>query len=301
MAGRFPEWIRRRWASGEGFSETRRIVNALNLHTVCQSARCPNLGECWAQGCATLMLLGRVCTRNCAFCSVAGGIAETVDASEPGRVAEAIRRLGLRYAVVTSVTRDDLADGGAGHFAQTVAAVHAAAPGTAIEVLVPDFGGKRGAIERVLDSAPAVFGHNIETVERLYPVLRDPRYSYRRSLQVLSTAAALAPTQVLKSALMVGHGETAAEVRATLCDLRDAGCRVVSLGQYLRPSRAQVDVTEFVPPERFAEYEALAFGLGFSAALAGPFVRSSYRAEELYRAALRAPGPAYATAGGTDI
>ena len=304
MAARFPEWIRRNWASGKDFADTHAVVDSLKLRTVCQSARCPNLGECWARRTATFMVLGNVCTRRCAFCAVSGGIPESVDPTEPGRVAQAIQQLGLRYAVVTSVTRDDLSgkslsgfdDGGAAHFARTVEAIRAASPGTVIEVLVPDFGGKPEAIGRVLESAPDVFGHNIETVERLYPALRDPRYRYRRSLEVLAMAAELAPEMAVKSALMVGHGETAEEVRATLRDLRDAGCDVVSLGQYLRPSRAQVDVKEFVPPERFRAYEALAYQLGFSAAMAGPFVRSSYRSEELW-AAFGARKRPYAAAG----
>jgi len=284
MAARFPEWIRRNWASGKGFDNTKAVLNAHKVNTVCQSAQCPNLGECWARCCATLMILGRTCTRRCAFCSVANGTPETVDPTEAGRVAQAIKQLGLRYAVITSVTRDDLGDGGAAHFARTIKAIRSASPGASIEVLVPDFNGDRDAIERVLESAPEVFGHNIETVKRLYPSLRDARYRYRRSLEVLAYAAALAPKTMIKSALMLGHGETTEEIVATLRDVRNAGCSVVCMGQYLQPSRAQVKVNTFVSPERFQEYETLAYELGFTAAMAGPFVRSSYRSEEVWAA-----------------
>lgn len=288
MAGPFPEWIRRTWGSGSDFGVTRGILDGLQLHTVCQSARCPNIGECWRRQTATVMVLGNVCTRKCAFCSVRSGRGgQTVappDPEEPGRVAEAVRLLALRHAVVTSVTRDDLADGGSGHFAATVKAIRAAKPGCTTEVLTPDFLGNREAVETVIAAGPDVFGHNIETVERLYPVLRDAAHDYGRSLGVLKSAAAAGERTAVKSALMVGHGETPDEVRATLSDLLDAGCVAVCIGQYLRPGKAEREVAEYVTPEQFEAYGRMAYAMGFAFAVAGPFVRSSYRAEELVNA-----------------
>lgn len=283
MAARFPEWIRRGWASGEGFRETKHILADLNLHTVCQSARCPNIAECWHRRTATMMILGNVCTRQCLFCGVQGGGPFTVDPDEPRRVAEAIARLELKHAVVTSVTRDDLDDGGAGHFAETVAAIRTRCPETTIEVLLPDFQGRRESVAAVLESGPDVFGHNIETVERLHGELRDPRYTYRRSLAVLEIAASLDSGAIIKSSFMVGHGETPDEVRATLSDLLRAGCEAVSIGQYLRPDASARPVAEYVDPEQFRGYEDLARSLGFAFAVAAPFVRSSYHSEEVLR------------------
>jgi len=288
MAGSFPGWIRRTWGSGRDFGVTRGILDDLQLHTVCQSARCPNINECWRRHTATVMVLGNVCTRKCAFCSVrstrGGQTVVPPDPQEPGRVAEAVRRLALRHAVVTSVTRDDLADGGAGHFATTVEAVRAANPGCTVEVLTPDFRGSRDAVETVMAAGPDVFGHNIETVERLYPVLRDAAHDYGRSLGVLKSAAAIAGRTAVKSALMVGHGETPDEVRATLADLLEAGCVAIFIGQYLRPGKAERKVAEYVAPEQFEAYERMAYAMGFAFAVAGAFVRSSYRAEELVNA-----------------
>ena len=297
MRTRFPEWIRRVWGSGEDFSATKTILDDLGLHTVCESARCPNIGECWRHRTATMMVLGNVCTRNCAFCSVRSGAPEPVDPDEPGRVAEAVRRLNLAHAVITSVTRDDLADGGASHVAQCVAAIRGSSPDTTVEVLVPDFQGDRGAMLAVLAAGPEVFGHNIETVARLYPDLRDSRYDYARSLAVLDAAAGAQSGVLVKSALMVGHGETEAEVRETLEHLRDAGCEVVCIGQYLRPTRQQREVVEFVEPERFKAYERLAYALGFGFVAAGPFVRSSYRSAEAVRALRECTGAPSAVQG----
>lgn len=281
MASRFPEWIRRPWASGQDFLFTKELVEGLELHTVCQSARCPNMAECWQRRTATLMILGNTCTRNCRYCSVPSGRPEAVDADEPRRVAEAIRKMGLRHAVITSVTRDDLPDGGAAHIAETVIQVRRMSPGTTIELLVPDFMGDRRAVETVLAVRPEVFAHNIETVERLYPTVRGRRCPYQTALGVLRQAADYEPQVIVKSALMVGHGETDEEVRRTLHDLREAGCEAVCIGQYLRPTLKQREVEGFVTPERFKEYEEYAYGLGFGFAVAGPFVRSSYRSEEL--------------------
>ncbi|HPX42052.1 MAG: lipoyl synthase [Candidatus Hydrogenedentes bacterium] len=281
MGSPFPDWIKQQWASGENSEFTKSIVSRLGLHTVCQSARCPNQGECWKRRTATFMILGNVCTRNCAFCSVKSGRPEALDPDEPARVAEAVRELGIKHAVITSVTRDDLPDGGAAHFARTVEAVRAANPGTTVEVLVPDFLGDEAPVRTVLASVPEVFGHNIETVERLYDALRRRKITFRDALRVLETAAAHHSGSIVKSALMVGHGEEPAEVRATLRDLLAAGCEAVAIGQYLRPTPKQRRVTAFVPPEQFKEYEVLAYQLGFKFAIAGPFVRSSYRSEEL--------------------
>ncbi len=281
MATRFPEWIRRPWASGQDFSFTRDLVKGLDLHTVCQSARCPNVSECWQKRTATLMILGNTCTRSCRYCSVPAGKPEPRDPQEPQHVAQAIARMGLKHAVITSVTRDDLPDGGSGHIAETIRAVRQVSPLTTVEILVPDFRGDQDAVNRVLDARPDVFAHNIETVERLYPTIRGKRCTYGTALGVLRQAADYAPRTIVKSALMVGHGETPDEVERTFHDLLDAGCEAVCLGQYLRPSRKQREVVEYIRPEQFRIYEALAYDLGFAFAVAGPFVRSSYRSEEL--------------------
>ena len=277
---RFPDWIKRPWGDGETFESTRELLAELGLCTVCQSARCPNMGECWANRTATFMLLGKVCTRNCRFCSVSHGKPAPVDHEEPARIAEAVRRLRLRHAVITSVTRDDLPDGGAAHFASTIRAIRAVCPGTTIEVLVPDFGCDKSAIACVTAARPEIFGHNVETVRRLYPVLRGGRYRYDGALDVLRTAAGLEPDTIIKSAFMVGHGETAAEIDETLIDLVLTGCDAVSIGQYLQPTPGQCGVTRFVSPAEFKKYETRAMQLGFKFAVAGPFVRSSYHSAE---------------------
>jgi lipoic acid synthetase len=280
----FPEWIRQKWPSGKDFSFTKDLVEGLGLHTVCQSARCPNLAECWKERTATLMLLGHLCTRSCRYCSVPGAKRpEPVDEKEPVRVAEAVHHMGLRHAVITSVTRDDLSDGGASHFAATIRAIRERNPDTTIEVLTPDFQGNRDSIMTVLEAGPAVFSHNIETVERLYPVLRSRQCGYDTAVGVLRVAAESALGVIVKSALMVGHGETEDEVRMTLEDLLAAGCEAVSIGQYLRPTRKQKEVVEYVSPGQFRVYEEMAYSMGFSFAVAGPFVRSSYRSGEMMR------------------
>ncbi len=281
MTARFPEWIRRPWASGQDFVFTKDLVEGLDLHTVCQSARCPNMAECWQKRTATLMILGNSCTRNCRYCSVPSGKPEDVEPDEPMRVANAIAKMGLRHAVITSVTRDDLPDGGAGHIAETVRTVRALNPNTTIEVLVPDFVGDAAAVETVLASQPDVFGHNIETVERLYPSVRGKLCTYRTALSVLEMAARWEPRTIAKSAFMLGHGETEDEIKQTLHDLLDTGCEAVCMGQYLRPTLKQREVEGFVTPEKFKEYEEYAYAIGFGFAVAGPFVRSSYRSEEL--------------------
>lgn len=280
----FPEWIRRNWPSGQAHEEMKGLLDGLGLHTVCQSAHCPNQGECWGRRTATFMVLGNVCTRHCRFCAVNAGHPAPPDPFEPEHVAEAVHRLGLRHVVITTVTRDDLPDGGADHIALVLASVKAQNPGTTIEVLVQDFGGDAKAITRVLSAAPDVFGHNIETVERLHPILRDRRFSYRGSLETLGIAAENAGAIFIKSALMLGCGETEAEVASALADLLQAGCTVVSLGQYLQPTPKHFPVAEYLEPVRFKFYERMAYDMGFEFAVAGPFVRSSYRSEELLQA-----------------
>ncbi len=277
-----PPWLRRAWPASSDVARVRDVLSDLSLNTVCRSAQCPNQGECWRRGTATFMILGDVCTRDCAFCGVASGTPPPPDPGEPARLAEAAHRLGLRHLVVTTVTRDDLPDGGAGHFVVVVKAVRARCPDAKIEVLTSDFGGDMDAVVRVAEAAPDVFGHNIETVARLHAPLRDPRASYERSLAVLRCAReALSAAHHVKSGLMVGCGEKEDEVVAALRDLRAAGCDAVTIGQYLKPAGNRAEVQEFVAPEQFGRYEQIAYDLGFAFAMAGPFVRSSYHADAL--------------------
>lgn len=273
-----PSWLKKRLPPAERTEPVRAILAELGLNTVCREAHCPNRGECYASGTATFMILGTVCTRNCRFCAVAGGSPEPPEADEPERVAEAALRLGLRHVVVTSVTRDDLADGGSAHFAATIRALHGRADAT-VEVLTPDFGGDVEALARVLDAGPEVFNHNVETVPRLYPEVR-PQADYGRSLRVLASAARHGSVPVIKSGLMLGLGESIEEVRATLRDLLLAGCRAVTIGQYLAPSAEHHPVVEYVPPDQFGALREEALQMGFDAAVSSPFVRSSYRAAE---------------------
>ncbi len=274
-----PPWLKKRLPAPERTERVRSLLSELGLHTVCREAHCPNRGECYAAGTATFMILGSVCTRNCRFCAVEGGMPAPPRPQEPARVAEAVRRLGLGHVVVTSVTRDDLPDGGSGHFAATIRAVLQETEAT-VEVLVPDFQGRRRDLERVLDAGPHVLNHNVETVPRLYPEVR-PAADYGRSLRVLQTAAARQDAPVVKSGLMLGLGETEEEVSAVLRDLLEHGCRAVTLGQYLAPSEEHHPVAEFLAPERFEALQRTALQMGFGAALSGPFVRSSYRAGEV--------------------
>jgi len=283
---RKPAWLRTSLPSGGEFERVNSELGRLRLNTVCSSARCPNLADCWGRGTATVMLLGNVCTRRCRFCAVKTGNPHgRVDSGEPERVARAISELGLKYVVLTSVDRDDLDDSGSGIFARTVSSIREwpAAPKSAtplIEVLTPDFSGRRDLLENVLKAGPDVFGHNLETVGRLSPEVRDARASYRRSLAVLKLARQLAPGLLTKSGLMLGLGETDAEVSQALGDLREASCNIVTIGQYLQPSRRCLRVSRYVPPERFDEFRSEALRLGFKSARCGPLVRSSFRAEE---------------------
>lgn len=257
----------------------KRLVRRLELHTVCESAACPNIGECWNHRTATFMILGNFCTRRCGFCAVQKGQPLPVDPDEPRRVAEACEHLGLRHAVITSVNRDDLKDGGASHFAAVIRAIRQRIPGCRVEVLVPDFQGSREALKTVIDAAPDVLNHNIETVPRLY---REVRFGarYERSLEMLAYAAGLRPDIPTKSGLMVGLGESDEEVIAVLGDLRRHNVRIVTIGQYLRPTLKHLPVLRYVTPEQFAEYRRIALELGFEHVESGPFVRSSYHAAE---------------------
>ena len=259
--------------------------------TVCEEARCPNLGECFARGTATFMLLGDRCTRRCGYCSVATGRPLPPDPDEPARVAEAAARMRLRYVVLTAVARDDLDDGGAGHFAATVRAVRARRPEARVEVLTPDFKGDRTALEAVLSARPDVFNHNVEMAPRLFPSLR-PQGDYVRSLRLLREARTLHPGQVTKSGLMLGLGETDTEVGQVLADLRAAQVGIVTLGQYLRPTRDHAPVARYVPPSDFERWADQARALGFAAVYSGVFVRSSFNAEEVFHGAAEAPSPA---------
>lgn len=284
---RLPPWLRTPLKTDAAFRDVHILLAEQALHTVCRSAQCPNIRECWNRRTATFMILGDRCTRACRFCAVGKGPEGLPSLDEPERVATAAARMNLRHVVITSVTRDDLPDGGAEHFAETIRAVRRRLPAASVEVLVPDFQGRAEAVGMVLAARPDVFGHNIETVERLQSAIR-PQASYSRSLDVLKMAAESAAGALVKSGLMLGLGETDDEVESTLRDLYDAGCRVVTLGQYLAPSRAHVPVARFVSPEEFEEWRRRAERIGFAAVAAGPLVRSSYRAAELlaeYRAA----------------
>jgi lipoyl synthase len=275
QAGRFPPWLRKRVGSGGATQAVTAGLRGHGLHSVCEEARCPNLPECFAAGTATVLLMGDRCTRACRFCAVQPGPPPPLEEEEPTRVAAWCGGLGLSHLVLTSVTRDDLPDGGAEHIARTIAAVRRHLPGATVEVLVPDFQGQATAVARVLAAEPDVFGHNLETVPRLYPELR-PGADYARSLAVLSQAAA-GPVST-KTAVMLGLGETLAEVRQALRDLRTVGCRSIVLGQYLSPSREHYPVVRYPPPEEFDDLAQEARELGFAAVLAAPFARSSYRA-----------------------
>jgi len=284
--GRKPRWLRKRIPAGPNASEVRGLIERLNLSTVCQSAHCPNRAECFDGRTATFMILGDRCTRSCRFCAVREGPPRPVDVNEPRAVAEACERLGLRHVVITSVTRDDLPDGGASHFSGVVRAVRARLPHATIEILTPDFQGDPTAVNTALKAGCDVFNHNIETVARLHPAVR-PQADYRRSLSVLGHAREHPLPVRIKSGLMVGMGETRQEIRQVMRDLRDIGCEILTIGQYLSPSRDHHPVDRFVRPDEFVEMESEARDLGFSAVASGALVRSSYRAENLFLAAGR--------------
>jgi lipoic acid synthetase len=277
---RLPEWLRFNLPTSDGFAQTRNLLGELKLHTVCESARCPNHWECWSKGTATFMIAGDRCTRACGFCAVSTAKPLALEADEPMRVAEATRRMRLRHIVITAVARDDLADGGSEHFAKTVEAVRKLSPGIVIEVLVPDFNDHDESIETVLTANPHIFNHNLETVRRLTPDVRH-RATYDRSLSVLKKVKARrSETIYTKSGLMLGLGETEGELLTAMRDLRAAGCDILTLGQYLQPTLKHLPVIEFVTPEKFAEYKSRAEDMGFVHVASGPMVRSSYHADE---------------------
>ena len=274
---RKPAWIRVKAPMSAEYNETRQLMRGLKLNTVCEEAACPNIGECWKQKLATFMILGAICTRACAFCNVKTGMPGPLDATEPARVADATRRMGLKHVVVTSVDRDDLDDGGAEHFARTIRAIRNAAPNTTIEILTPDFQKKKGALEVVVAAKPDVFNHNLETVPRLYPTIR-PGARYFTSLQLLAQVKELDPAIFTKSGMMAGLGETREEVGQVMDDLRAADVDFLTIGQYLQPTPKHVAVDRFVTPEEFDGYATLGRGKGFLLVASSPLTRSSYHA-----------------------
>ncbi len=275
-----PDWLKVRFFAGDNYQDLKRIMRTLDLHTVCESARCPNQGECWDQRTATFMILGDICTRACGFCAVPSGRpAGPPDASEPDRVAQAVERMNLRYAVVTSVNRDDQPDGGAGIFAHTIAAIRHRVPHCRVEVLIPDFRGDWQALATVVDARPEVLNHNLETVPRLYRQVR-PGAVYARSLELLRRAKQKVPSMPVKTGMMLGLGETRVEVLEAIAAIRDQGADILTLGQYLQPTREHLPVIRYVHPDEFAEFKMLGENMGLRHVEAGPLVRSSYHALE---------------------
>lgn len=278
-----PRWIKVRPPAGEKYLDIKDLLKSLNLATVCQEARCPNIAECWSGGTATFMLMGEVCTRGCRFCSVKTGNPKgAIDEQEPEKVGYAIAQMGLDYVVLTSVDRDDLPDEGSGHFARTVEVIKSERPDMLVEVLTPDFKGNEEYIAKIVDAGPDVFAHNIETVERLQRPVRDPRANYAQSMRVLEYVKEKDPSRFTKTSIMLGLGETDEEIRQTLKDLRSIGCDVVTFGQYLQPTRLKLKVDKFYTPEEFDFWQKEAEAMGFLYVASGPLVRSSYRAGEYF-------------------
>jgi lipoic acid synthetase len=277
------EWLKIRPPAGQNYLRIKETLRRHGLHTVCEEAHCPNVHECWGGGTATIMLMGSVCTRGCRFCAVTSGHPKGyLDPLEPWKVAQVVSEWGLDYIVLTSVARDDLPDGGAEHFAKTIRAIKQKTPRTLVEVLIPDFRGDINALKTVVEAQPEVIGHNIETVERLTPRVRDRRASYRQSLAVLENVKKLDPTRYTKSSIMVGLGETDEEILQTMRDLRAVGVDILTIGQYLRPSPRHLEVVEYVHPQKFAQWKEIGEALGFRYVASGPLVRSSYRAGEFF-------------------
>jgi lipoic acid synthetase len=272
-----PKWLRVKLPTGENYKKVRSLVDQHNLHTICESGNCPNMGECWGEGTATFMILGNICTRSCGFCAVQTGRPDTVDEFEPGKVAHSVKVMGVKHAVITSVDRDDLKDGGANIWAQTVRAIRKQSPGTTLETLIPDFAGKWDNLQIVIDVAPEIVSHNLETVRRLTKEVRI-QAKYDRSLEVLHRLKK--GGMRTKSGIMLGLGETHEEVIETMEDLRSVDCDIITLGQYLQPTAKHLPIAEFVTPERFAEYKELGDKMGFRYVESGPLVRSSYHAEK---------------------
>ena len=274
-----PEWLKAKAPTGEGYREIKETMRGLSLHTVCEEALCPNIGECWNNRTATFMILGNICTRSCGFCAVLTGKPTELDFEEPKRVADAAEKMGLKHAVITSVNRDELADGGASIFAATIQEIRERIPGCAVEVLTPDFKGNHDAIRIVLEARPDTFNHNIETVPRLYPAVR-PQAKYERSLKVLRYAKELNPEGLTKSGFMLGLGEIEEEIRQTMLDLREHDVDIITIGQYLRPTENHLPMSRYYTPREFADLKRYGFALGFKHVESGPLVRSSYHAHE---------------------
>ena len=276
-----PSWLKKRIPPIQEIEKVRAILSRRDLHTVCEEARCPNLGDCFSKGTATFLILGRVCTRNCGFCAVECGTPLPLNESEPETVARAVGELKLQYVVLTSVTRDDLQDGGASHYAEAIRAIQALDPGVKIEVLIPDLNGDRTALQTILKEQPDVLNHNIETVPRLYPQVR-PQADYKRSLELIKRAKEIGPSLLTKSGFMLGLGETQEEVLNLLTGLREVGCDFLTIGQYLQPRPDRLPVVRYIPPEEFEEYRETARGMGFKGVASGPFVRSSFHASQMF-------------------
>ena len=278
---RKPPWLKKRIPPLQDLQKVKSILNETDLHTVCEEARCPNLGECFSKGTSTFLILGRVCTRNCGFCAVEHGDPVPPDESEPERVAQAIKKMGLRYVVITSVTRDDLQDGGASLFAKVIRSIRILDPGIKIEILIPDFKGDLTSLKTVLKEGPDVLNHNVETISRFYPEVR-PQADYRRSIDLLRRSKKDYPFIPTKSGFMLGLGETQEEGLKLLRDLREAGCDFLTIGQYLQPRPDRLPVVRFIPPGEFEEYKKVAEGMDFRAVASGPFVRSSFNASQMF-------------------
>jgi len=276
-----PPWLKKRLPPYQDLARVKSILDQTSLHTVCEEARCPNLGECFSKGTATILILGKICTRNCGFCAVEHGIPLPLDETEPENVAQAVQKMGLQYVVVTSVTRDDVSDGGASHFAKTIQAIRALDQKIKVEVLIPDFQGDPTSLETVLEKCPDVLNHNIETISRLYPQVR-PQADYRRSIDLLKRSKQNSPQLFTKSGFMLGLGESREEVLELLRDLRKARCDFLTIGQYLQPRPDCLPVVRFIPPEEFEGYKAIGEKMGFRAVASGPFVRSSFHASLLF-------------------
>jgi lipoic acid synthetase len=276
-----PTWLKKRIPAFQEIQKVKSILEETTLHTVCEEARCPNLGECFSKGTATILILGRICTRNCGFCAVEHGVPGPPDEAEPERVAQAVKKMGLRYVVVTSVTRDDLPDGGANVFAKMIQAIRSLDQKIRIEVLIPDFLGESSSLEMVLNASPDVLNHNIETVPGLYPHVR-PQADYKRSLELLKRSKKSHRHLLTKSGFMLGLGENQEEVLSLLQDLREAGCNFLTIGQYLQPRPDRLPVIRYVPPEAFEEYKRIGEKMGFSSVASGPFVRSSFHASQMF-------------------
>lgn len=281
---RLPQWLKVKMPGSEGYRQIKGLLDGARLNTVCAEAHCPNIGECWDRGTATFMILGDICTRACAYCAVDTGKPVGLDLQEPARVADAVERMGLRYAVITSVDRDDLPDGGASIFAQTIRQVRKRMPDTKVEVLIPDFQGDSDALKKVMDASPDTLNHNIETVRRVFGRVR-PKGNYDGSLELLACAKDIVPNAVTKSGMMVGLGETWDEIVETMRDLREVDCDLLTIGQYLRPSKKHVALAKWYTPAEFDELGAIGRSLGFSHVASGPLVRSSYHADEQHASA----------------